>query len=156
MITFNINCDEFSTKNEVAETLREIANRIDEGYNGGITNNGTTWGIDGKDEELEESRFLRIGQRVYYYDPFYSDGSGYGVVQLIHFQANDNEFFSDTIVTLKMENSGIEIEVNGEYIYIIDEKKSAEMGEIVCFEHLDNDYDYYMPSNDCHYMNGEL
>ena len=51
MITFEISCDEFSTRNEVAETLREIANRIDEGYAGGITYGGTCWGIEGKEED---------------------------------------------------------------------------------------------------------
>lgn len=41
MITFEINCGEFSTGDEVAETLREIANRIDEGYTGGIACGGS-------------------------------------------------------------------------------------------------------------------
>ena len=48
MITFEINCDEFSTRDEVAETLREIANRIDEGYTGGIAYDGTCWALMAK------------------------------------------------------------------------------------------------------------
>lgn len=57
MITFEINCDEFSTKNEVAETLREIASRIDEGYYEGITNSGASWGIDGREEQDDDEEF---------------------------------------------------------------------------------------------------
>ena len=57
MITFEINCDEFSTKNEVAETLREIASRIDEGYYGGMTNSGASWGIDRREEQDDDEEF---------------------------------------------------------------------------------------------------
>ena len=156
MITFEINCDEFSTRNEVAETLREIANRIDEGYAGGITCGGTCWGIEGKEEELLEPRYLKIGQRVFNCDPNNGDLCGYGIVQLIHSQDHDAEIFSDSVILLKMEESGSENETYGENIYIIDEEKSAEIGETVCFEHLDNGYDYYMPSADENYMEDEL
>lgn len=164
MITFEINCDEFSTRNEVADTLREIANRIDEGYVGGMTNSGASWGIDGREAQADDEdedrlfqpRHLKIGQRVYNCDPNNPDLCDYGIVKLIHSQERDDEFFWDSVILLKMEESGSENETYGENIYIIDEKKSAEIGETVCFEHLNNGYDYYMPSNDCNYMLGEL
>lgn len=161
MVTLNLGEIEFESKADVINTLEEIARAIEEGYHSGMTCGGVCWDIEGEeepddDEIEEEARYLEIGQRVYYNDPFYSNGSGYGIVKLIHFRSKDGDFFSDTIITLKMEDSGVEIETNGEYIYIIDEKKSAEIGETVCFEHLNNEYDYYMPSNDCNYMNGEL
>jgi hypothetical protein len=38
-------------REECADTLREIANRIEEGYYSGITNNGTDWSIE---EDIEE------------------------------------------------------------------------------------------------------
>lgn len=38
---------ECSTEAEIADDLREIADRIDEGYVGGITNScGTSWGLN--------------------------------------------------------------------------------------------------------------
>lgn len=36
---------------ELAYTLREIANMIDEGYRSGVTWDDTTWRVDGEDEE---------------------------------------------------------------------------------------------------------
>lgn len=42
---------EARNSSELADTLRKIARDIDEGYWGGITDNGTTWGIGGEDEE---------------------------------------------------------------------------------------------------------
>ena len=36
---------------ECADTLREIANAIENGYYSGMTNNGTTWSIE---EDIEE------------------------------------------------------------------------------------------------------
>lgn len=103
-----------------------------------------------------EPRYLKIGQRVFNCDPNNGDLFGYGIVQLIHSQDHDAEFFSDSVILLKMEESGSENETYGENIYIIDEKKSTEIGETVCFEHLNNGYDYYMPSADENYMDGEL
>jgi hypothetical protein len=50
MKTIEINSEARNSR-ELADTLRKIARYIDEGYWGGITDNGTTWGIDGEDEE---------------------------------------------------------------------------------------------------------
>lgn len=105
---------------------------------------------------MGKNRTLKIGQRVYNCDPNNFDLCDYGIVLLINGKDVDSKIDKDSVVLLKMEESGSENETYGENIYIIDEKKSAEIGETVCFEHLNNGYDYYMPSNDCNYMNGEL
>ena len=55
MVTLEIDIIEGATYSELAQELREIANRIDEGYKGGISCCcGTSWGIDGVEEEEEE------------------------------------------------------------------------------------------------------
>ena len=52
MVTLEIDVVEGATYTELAQELREIANRIDEGYKGGIACTcGTSWGIDGEQEE---------------------------------------------------------------------------------------------------------
>lgn len=39
----------------LADTLREIANRVDDGYTSGITYNGTCWDIeDIEDDDIED------------------------------------------------------------------------------------------------------
>jgi hypothetical protein len=53
MKTIEINSEARNSR-ELADTLREIASCIDEGYWGGITYNGTTWGINGEDEEDDD------------------------------------------------------------------------------------------------------
>lgn len=53
MRTIEIN-SEARNRSELADNLRSIANQIDEGYWSGITDNGTTWGIDGDDEEDDD------------------------------------------------------------------------------------------------------
>lgn len=53
MVTLNLGEIEFDTKADIVNTLNEIANYIDCGYNSGITCGGVCWDIDGE-EELEE------------------------------------------------------------------------------------------------------
>lgn len=56
MVTLNLGEIEFNTKADIVNTLNEIANNIDCGYNSGITCGGVCWDIDGKEEneELED------------------------------------------------------------------------------------------------------
>lgn len=56
MVTLNLGEIEFETKSDIVNTLNELANAIEYGYNGGITNSGVCWGIDGEedDDELED------------------------------------------------------------------------------------------------------
>lgn len=54
MITLNLGTIEASTKSEVAQTLRELANTIEEGYLSGITNYGVCWDIEGDDEDDDD------------------------------------------------------------------------------------------------------
>jgi hypothetical protein len=54
MVTLEIDIIEGETYSDLAQELRDIANRIDEGYKGGIGNYcGTSWGIDGEEEDEE-------------------------------------------------------------------------------------------------------
>lgn len=50
MMTIEINSEARGSR-ELANTLRDIACLIEDGYYSGITYNGTTWAIDGEDEE---------------------------------------------------------------------------------------------------------
>ena len=50
MKTIEINSEARDSR-ELAYTLRDIAILIEDGYCSGITCNGTTWSIDGDDEE---------------------------------------------------------------------------------------------------------
>lgn len=55
MVTLNLGEIEFETKSDIVNALNELANAIEYGYNGGITNSGVCWGIDGEEEdELED------------------------------------------------------------------------------------------------------
>ena len=54
MITLNLETIELSTKSDVAQTLRELANTIEAGYLSGITNYGVCWDIEGEDEDDED------------------------------------------------------------------------------------------------------
>lgn len=52
MVTLEIDIIEGATYSDLVDELREIANRIDEGYKGGLSCYcGTSWGIDGEEEE---------------------------------------------------------------------------------------------------------
>lgn len=58
MVTLEIDVIEGATYSDLAQELREIANRIDEGYKGGLgCHCGTSWGIDGEEEEDNEDFF---------------------------------------------------------------------------------------------------
>lgn len=58
MVTLEIDIIEGATYSDLAQELREIANRIDEGYKGGLgCYCGTSWGVDGEEEEEEEELF---------------------------------------------------------------------------------------------------
>lgn len=105
---------------------------------------------------MEKNRTLKIGQRVYNCDPNNFDLCDYGIVLLINGKDVDSKIDEDSVVLLKMEESGSENETWGDCVYVIDETISRMIGEVVCYEHLDNGYDYYMPSDDCNYMLGEL
>lgn len=50
MYYFELNDNEFETKYELAETLREIADEMDNGSMGGITYSGRVWGVSKDDE----------------------------------------------------------------------------------------------------------
>lgn len=58
MVTLHIGEIEFETKSDIVNALNELANAIEYGYYGGITNSGVCWGIEGEEEpeedELEE------------------------------------------------------------------------------------------------------
>ena len=55
MVTLEIDIVEGATYSDLAQELREIANRIDEGYKGGLgCYCGTAWGVDGEDEAENE------------------------------------------------------------------------------------------------------
>lgn len=56
MVTLNLGEIEFETKSDIVNALNELANAIEYGYNGGITNSGVCWDIDGEeeDDELED------------------------------------------------------------------------------------------------------
>lgn len=55
MVTLEIDIIEGETYPELAQELREIANRIDEGYRGGIACTcGTSWGIEGQEEPEDD------------------------------------------------------------------------------------------------------
>lgn len=59
MVTLEIDVVEGATYSDLAQELREIANRIDEGYKGGISCTcGTSWGIDGEEEEKDDEDFF--------------------------------------------------------------------------------------------------
>lgn len=53
MVTFNLGDCVFETKDDIANTLTEIANSIYRGYTSGITCGGVCWYIEG-DEEFED------------------------------------------------------------------------------------------------------
>lgn len=58
MVTLEIDIIEGATYIELAQELREIANRIDEGYRGGIACTcGTSWGIDGEQDDDDDDDF---------------------------------------------------------------------------------------------------
>ena len=58
MVTLEIDIIEGATYDDLANELREIANKIDEGYKGGLgCYCGTSWGVDGEEEEAEEDFF---------------------------------------------------------------------------------------------------
>ena len=55
MIEFELGNFASYTKEDIANTLREIADRIEEGYTSGITNaEGVCWSIDGEGENEED------------------------------------------------------------------------------------------------------
>lgn len=54
MVTLHIGKIEFETKPDIVNVLNELANAIEYGYNGGITNSGVCWGIDGEEEKDDE------------------------------------------------------------------------------------------------------
>lgn len=54
MVTLNLEEIEFDTKAEIVNALNELANAIEYGYNGGITNSGVCWGIEGEEEPEED------------------------------------------------------------------------------------------------------
>lgn len=102
-------------------------------------------------EETTPHRFLKIGQKVFCADECYDF---YYVIN-IGGEKEDRYIDDDTIVYLR-NDSGSENECFGDNIYIIDEKMSEKIGEIVCYEHKVRDYDYFMPSSDENYYAGEL
>lgn len=102
------------------------------------------------------ARFLKIGQRVFNCDYADVDMMDFGTVLKIGGVEADGEIYDDSIVLLKMDNGVSENEVFGSQVYIIDELPSASIGEVVCYEHANMGYDYYMPSSDENYMRGEL
>lgn len=54
MVTLEIDIIEGATYSELAQELRVMANQIEEGYKGGLGYYlGTSWGIDGEEEEEE-------------------------------------------------------------------------------------------------------
>ena len=58
MVTLEIDVVEGATYSDLAQELREIANKIDEGYKGGLGYYcGTSWGVDGEEEEDGEDFF---------------------------------------------------------------------------------------------------
>lgn len=57
MVTLNLGEIEFDTKADIVNTLNEIANRIEEGYGGGITCGGVCWDIEGKEEEDDDEEY---------------------------------------------------------------------------------------------------
>lgn len=101
-------------------------------------------------------RYLEIGQRVFCCDYADTDMMGYGIVIEIGGETKDSEIYDDTAILLKMGNGITENEVYGSQVYIIDQILSDKIGEIVCYEHANLGYDYYMTSNDENYMLGEL
>ena len=55
MIEFELGYFATYKKEDVANTLREIANRINEGYTSGLTDaEGVCWSIDGEEENEED------------------------------------------------------------------------------------------------------
>lgn len=50
MVELNLGEMEFYTRAEIINTLNEIQNAIEIGYNSGITCGGVCWYIDGKEE----------------------------------------------------------------------------------------------------------
>ena len=50
MIKLNIGTLECATRQEMIYTLEEIIRGIENDYNSGITNDGTSWNIEGKEE----------------------------------------------------------------------------------------------------------
>ena len=54
MVRVNVGNDELRTKGELADSLREIAERIDDGYTCGCTTYGICWDIDGEEEEEDD------------------------------------------------------------------------------------------------------
>lgn len=101
-------------------------------------------------------RYLEIGQRVFCCDYADRDMMGYGTVMLISGKEEHSIIYDDTMVLLRMDDGVTENEVYGSQVYIIAQPLSDEIGEIVCYEHANLGYDYYMPSNDENYMLGEL
>lgn len=58
MVTLEIDIIEGATYSDLANELREIANKIDEGYKGGLgCYCGASWGVNGEEEEDNEDFF---------------------------------------------------------------------------------------------------
>lgn len=56
MVTFNLDEFEVNTKADIVNTLNEIGNAIESGYNSGVTFGGVCWDISGG-EEPEEDKY---------------------------------------------------------------------------------------------------
>lgn len=110
-------------------------------------------------EKPKDLRFFKIGDRVFYDEPFLrndEDLRGYATILLINNKDEDATIDDDTIVLLKGENGVTEFEGYGDRVYKIAEDISEKVGETVCWEHNIEDYPFFIPANDENYYAFEL
>ena len=108
-------------------------------------------------EKPKDLRFFKIGDIVFYDELSINDGDlrGIATIELIDGQEQDGELTEDSIVTLRKDDNSV-FEGYGDRVYKIAEDISEKIGELVCWEHEVEEYEFFLPDNDENYYACEL
>lgn len=108
-------------------------------------------------EKPKDLRFFKIGDIVFYDELSINDGDlrGIATIELIDGQEQDGELTEDSIVTLRKDDNSV-FEGYGDRVYKIADDISEKIGELVCWEHEVEEYEFFLPNNDENYYAFEL
>lgn len=105
-------------------------------------------------------RKFHYGERVFVCDYENPKNIGFGTLLAVNYTPKKFVIYGGSVATIKLEESGKEINVMGHKVYKIAAQLSKKAGEVICYEHViferGHNYEFYLPNNDENYHRVEL